>query len=505
MGTYPLMTFLTMIIRQRGVSPEGIGLIWTFMPVTAIIIGTLLSTLVDYLSIHKSVFLITNLITPVALSGVYWTQHVGTGVVDVGATNLTFGENSSLVLEHHILSDDLAIDKNQKHLPPLNESREYPGLQHEGEAGISGEALHSAVAKNDEEIEKVTTKKTALGQKDTSSRTFSIPELLRLPGFWVIVTLVFMVQASNFMSSNLSEAICYMLLGKNTKDYGRQKVSSCISFGVCALATGSLIDLYSMNQPQKDYLPGFIMVVVFSVFDMAASSRMDVPLPEKKTKTKTRDFFRVFIVPKNILFFVTAIVLGTSVNFLGTFHLLLVEDVTKVWDRHFTALSTLQGLIVSCQAFFGEVPVMIFSGDILQKIGTTWSITLVLFCHGLRYVIYYTIDNPWFFLPIELLHGITYGLNKAALTLYVNEIAPKGAEATMFAVFKATQYVGKSLSGLVGGILWVWLGGSGAFLVTGVFILFYTVFFGMASFVFPKCCCTKSLEDTTDTSDAPKV
>ncbi|XP_076043664.1 uncharacterized protein LOC143026778 [Oratosquilla oratoria] len=493
MGIYPLITFLTLIIRQRGVSPEGIGLIWTFMPASAVVIGTLLSPLVDYLKAHKSFFLISNFITPVALCGIYWTPHVGTGLVGAPTTNLT-----------HSLIEELAIDKNQSFVFPIEEEFFASLVKNLSKETLNGEKIVSesaklssiVVTKENGEKDQDVRKEVIEGKTMTKFKTFSIPELVKLPGFWLIVGLVFLVQTSNFMSSNLSEAICYMLLGKNTKDYGLQKVSASISFGVCALATGTLIDLYSMDLPYKDYLPGFVMVVVFSVCDMISSSSMEIPLREKKNSAKAHDFFKK-AQAWNDMQKVTAIVLGTSISFRSTFQLLLVEDLALVWDRNFAALSTLQGLIISVQGFCGEVPVMIFSGDILLKIGTTWSIILILFCHGIRYILYFTISNPWYFLPIEFMHGITYGLNKAALTLYVNQIAPKGTEASMFAVLKATLYIGKSLSGLAGGILWVWLGGSRAFLVAGVFILMYTVIFAMATFFFPPCCCTKRSDDKT--------
>ncbi|XP_076043663.1 uncharacterized protein LOC143026777 [Oratosquilla oratoria] len=488
MSTYPLLTFLTMMLRQRGVSPEGIGVIWTIMPAAAVVLGTLLSSLADYLKAHRLIFLTCNVITPIALSGVYWTPHVGAGMVDSSAKSWNLSKNSTSVHDQHSSVGRLTVPDNQSfyessnfHTHSLIDSRD----------NVSKFSLDTL--RDIQETDNITTLKI---EDRSPYSTFSIPELFNFPLFWVIVFLVFMIQFSNFISSNLSEAICYMLLGEKGQKYGRQRITSSFSYGICALTTGSLIDLYSMNLPDKDYLPGFIMIVVFSIFDMITTSRLEVPKQEKKPKPSAtaREFFRIFLVPKNVLFFVTALILGTSMNFIFTFHLLLVEDVAMAWDRKFTAVSTLQGLIVGIQAFFGQIPVMFFSENILNKIGTTWSISLVLFCHGIRCVIYYMISNPWVFLPFELLHGITYGLNKTVLTLYVNTIAPEGAKATMFAVLKSTHYAGKSLAGLAGSILWSWAGGAGSFLAMGLFILFYTVFFVFAKFIFPKFSCTRTVE-----------
>ena len=43
--------------------------------------------------------------------------------------------------------------------------------------------------------------------------------------------------------------------------------------------------------------------------------------------------------------------------------------------------------------------------------------------------------TPWAVLPIELLHGVTFGCAWAAGTLYCSRIAPRGLEATTQALF----------------------------------------------------------------------
>ena len=53
---------------------------------------------------------------------------------------------------------------------------------------------------------------------------------------------------------------------------------------------------------------------------------------------------------------------------------------------------------------------------------------------GLAYV-----GTPWAVLPIELLHGITFGCAWAAGTLYCSRIAPRGLEATTQALFNVSH------------------------------------------------------------------
>lgn len=57
--------------------------------------------------------------------------------------------------------------------------------------------------------------------------------------------------------------------------------------------------------------------------------------------------------------------------------------------------------------------------------------SLVLFALGVRLILYSVISNPWWFLPVELSNGLTFGLFFACMASYASIIAPPGTEATM--------------------------------------------------------------------------
>lgn len=57
--------------------------------------------------------------------------------------------------------------------------------------------------------------------------------------------------------------------------------------------------------------------------------------------------------------------------------------------------------------------------------------SLVLFAFGIRFLLYSTLTNPWWCLPIELLHGPTYGLFYATMASYASMIAPPGTDTTV--------------------------------------------------------------------------
>lgn len=57
--------------------------------------------------------------------------------------------------------------------------------------------------------------------------------------------------------------------------------------------------------------------------------------------------------------------------------------------------------------------------------------TIVLFGYALRFFLYSILTEPWWILPIETLHGITFGMFYATMTTYAKSISPPGAECTV--------------------------------------------------------------------------
>lgn len=94
-------------------------------------------------------------------------------------------------------------------------------------------------------------------------------------------------------------------------------------------------------------------------------------------------------------------------------------------------IKTLQSLVMVIQCFGGELPFLFLSGWILKRIGHINAMSLVLFGFSIRFLLYSTLTNPWYVLPIELLNGITFGVFYATMASYASIVAPPGTEATV--------------------------------------------------------------------------
>jgi hypothetical protein len=72
---------------------------------------------------------------------------------------------------------------------------------------------------------------------------------------------------------------------------------------------------------------------------------------------------------------------------------------------------------VSC---FSELPFFFYSSELMRRLTPKGALSLAIVCYSVRLGYYSLLENPWFVLPIELLHGITFAVFWSAA--YVSKI-----------------------------------------------------------------------------------
>lgn len=133
---------------------------------------------------------------------------------------------------------------------------------------------------------------------------------------------------------------------------------------------------------------------------------------------------------KIIIFMIWCIAVGMCTGLIWNFLFFLIEDLAHACSAR-TWVKTLEGLVMAIQTLVGEMPFFFWSGKILKRIGHINAMTLVLMVIGVRYILYSVITDPWWFLPIELLNGLTFGLFYACMASYASIVAPSGTAATV--------------------------------------------------------------------------
>ncbi|CAL4122120.1 unnamed protein product [Meganyctiphanes norvegica] len=293
--------------------------------------------------------------------------------------------------------------------------------------------------------------------------------------FWVFLALLLTYDASLSISQSLCDAGAFKLLGDKKHKYGNQRLFGSIGWGVMAMANGFIIDYFSGGIDDINYSIGFYMTMAVWLFCFISGTKINFCMEEKEEAGSVLGVLKSF---KVLLFMACILVIGMSLGCIATFLLILMEDVAEVWDPKFDDLSLLQGLSTFIGCVVGEAPGMFFSGKVINRLGHIYTFSLVLLAFTVRFISYAYVTNPWYFLIIEILHGICFGILFPNMTAYASVLAPPGRYATMQGLVKGILDIGTSLGSVIGGAGFKIYGGSRMCLYFGlanaIFMIFYT-------------------------------
>ncbi|KAK4323144.1 hypothetical protein Pmani_006144 [Petrolisthes manimaculis] len=477
-GTAHLIYLLPLIVREKGVSPQVVGLLWTILPGLSLITSTIAGPLADRLKAHRAVFLFSLVALIVGCCSIVLIPKMpgAEGGYDIVTTDQ---HNSSLI---HSNNASLLITATGNYTHTYTHTTPPPPPP---------PPPHDVMVDPDMVIGEGQPPILITGQEPTSSTQQEsdnpLSEFIKYPQFWLVFFALMVEQMGITICVMISDAVCFLILGTERHKYGEQRLWGTVGMGVMGVISGAAIDFASLGQKEKNYLPALAILLVLMTIDLVLVSLMKIP-NKLESKMKFGDVGSTLLHPQVILFLVSVFVMGTTLGVIWVFRMLMMEDVAMSWDPQFSAMKLLLGLTLFIENFGGELPFFFLSGKILRRFDHTTVLGSALVASSLRCCLYYTVSNPWLFLPIELLNGISYGLFHTAMTTYASRIAPPGSQATLQSIVRAGFSAGLSTAGFVGGWLYKMLGGSQTFLAIGVFVACYSLIFIVCHFLINKFC-----------------
>lgn len=231
-------------------------------------------------------------------------------------------------------------------------------------------------------------------------------------------------------------------LGDDAHQYGRQRIWGAYGWGLSAPAVGWLTERLGLAWVFYVYtavmLVGLLVAFRAPVSSAASGHRFGAGLATMLRDIRWLAF--LFAV------FVGGISLSLSLNFLPLYMRSLGADLTLV------------GLGITA-ATLSELPVLAFGGALLVHLGPRRILILSLLAYTLRMVLYPLIAVPVWILPVQLLHGPTFGAMWIAGVAYAKHLAPRGAGAAAQGLFTGVAMgLGGFAGGLFGGVTYDWLG-----------------------------------------------
>ncbi|GFT40483.1 hypothetical protein NPIL_596491 [Nephila pilipes] len=470
-----VIPFMPVLAKGLGINATAVGLVYTVLPFCVFFSNLLFGFITDYFqNIKVIIFLLVSatavsywsVILLPSIDNTHWTHvqvqcHVQNNSISIltndynrtcvnrtligsenGELNFKSCEDNSTINLHGNVSIDQ--QKNMR----TNESYQFKNtmwLEFKPERNFSC----NCIAENSPIFACVSMNPCLLVEDNVS--------VYKTYQFWVFTLLAVISGTSATTVFCLSDAACYEVLGDRTDLYGKQRLWATVSWGITSLLAGFSNDIATGSFKSINYDPGFYLMLVLVGVDLILLLKIRLT-KAKISRNIYSDVGKIFSSCETVCFAVAVYVMGAMSGLLWGYQFWLLQDLG--------ATQTLLGLCAAVQCLVAEVPFFFFSGWFIKTFGYLYCVSGSLAAFGLRYGLYYILDNPWFVLPVEVLQGLTFAVFYTAMTGYASNNAPPGTEATMMGIFGGLfEGLGVATGSLLGGVGFDKLGGRKTFLI----------------------------------------
>ena len=237
--------------------------------------------------------------------------------------------------------------------------------------------------------------------------------------------------------------------------FGAVRVWGSIGWAISTWLVGTLIEALNIRWLFYAYIFLIALTFLFSLFQPKRELILRSSLVHGLRELFRSDF---------ILFLVSIFLLTTASGGVNTFFSLYLDQIGAG-----------EGVIGFSWALaaISELPVMIFSGSILRRIGAGGLLKTAFFVFILRWLLYSVIDVPLWALLVQLLHGLSFAAFLIGGVTFVSERTPQGLSTTAQAIFNTVAFGLASIAGsMIGGYLYDTVG------MAALFRIFSLIGFG---------------------------
>jgi len=270
--------------------------------------------------------------------------------------------------------------------------------------------------------------------------TNSVYFVLRMLATMALACVFIMLDAQTIQMCKIEEEL------GNKGAYGRQILYKTLAQAIISPLVGILMDKITEMTGSTNYVAPFVIsdILLIITFICICFVQGDIGLP--KDGDTWEGIKIIFTNISMLIYLIMMFVCGCCYGFVETFLFVYLKE-----DLH--APIYLLGLTITTGALV-SIPFLYYSDWIIKKVGMVNVIILALIMYGVRYVGYSYITCAWFAFPFEALEVFTLFLLRVASSKYIQVQAPPGTLATMSGLSGGAHFgFGKGMGGLIGGVL----------------------------------------------------
>ena len=221
------------------------------------------------------------------------------------------------------------------------------------------------------------------------------------------------------------------------RTFGALRAWGSLGWSISTVLVGVLMQLWGIEWLFYIYIVFMLITFLFSLFQ---------PARKHVLQSSLRHGLRILLYQRKILTFLFSIfLLAVTVGAVSSFLSIYLDGIG--------AVEGYIGLAFAIAAI-SEVPVMLYSGRIMRRIGSSGLLKVAFLTFALRWILLSFIDIPVWALLVQVLHGISYAAFIVGGVTYINERTPEGLSTTAQAIFNVVIFgLGAIVGALLGGYL----------------------------------------------------
>lgn len=220
--------------------------------------------------------------------------------------------------------------------------------------------------------------------------------------------------------------------------YGELRVGGTVGWIISVWLVGVLIEAYGTQWLFYVYIGVMGLTLIYAVSRPLRRGSIQVPVWRN---------LRLLVADPSVIFFLLSIFLvaagsGAVMNFFSLF---------------MDGIGAGEGTIGAAWALasISEIPIMLYSGALMRRIGSAGLLKLGCFVYAARWLLLSFVTSPGWALALQLLHGLSFAAFLTASVTYLSERTPQGMATTAQAIFNVVAYGLASMVGaLLGGYLY---------------------------------------------------
>lgn len=220
--------------------------------------------------------------------------------------------------------------------------------------------------------------------------------------------------------------------------FGEIRVGGTIGWIISVWLVGVLIQAYDARLLFYAYAAFMGLTFVYVCFR---------PPPRAAVQVPAWGDLRTLLTDRSVVFFLLSI-------FLVAMGSGAVSNFFSLYMDGIGARESMIGVAWALAAV-SEIPVMMYAGHIMRRIGAAGLLKIAFFVYALRWLLLSFTRQPGLALALQLLHGLSFAAFLTAGVTYLSQRTPEGLGMTAQAIFNVVSFGLASFAGaLAGGYLY---------------------------------------------------